>query len=153
MLKFEKKMLVTFGVWFFMFFFIFNMMHYFQPFRYALVNATFEVISIMSMFYFTSAFLFPRFYKNNQKKYLWISILSIFVFALIFLLIDISFIPDFRHPDKEKPPIFFHYFRFITTLGFSYFVSTSLSLMDKTTQMQKSEKVLMEEKLETELKL
>lgn len=153
MIKFKKKALIVVASWFFMFFFIFNMFHYFQPFRFALINTSFVVFSIMSMFYFTSLYLFPKFYRIDSRKYLWVSISAVFIFALIFLLIDIYLVPEFRFEDKDKPPLFFHYFRLFTTLGFSYFVSTSLSLMEKTTQMQQSEKVLLEEKLETELKL
>lgn len=153
MIKLKKKLLISIGAWFFLFFFIFNMVHYFQPFDFAILNASFEVISIMTMFYFTSLFLFPKYYNQNTKKYLWISVASVIFFTVGFLLIDVLFVPEFRHVDKEKPPMFFHFLRFFTTLGFSYFVSTSLCLMEKTTELKQSEKVLIEEKLETELKL
>jgi LytS/YehU family sensor histidine kinase len=132
---------------------MFNMLNYFQPWTFALLNASFELLTLMFMFYFTSLYLFPKYYKHNQKKYLLSSLAVVFLLSILIFSIDVFFLPDFKNPDHEKPPAIFILLRIFTTLGFSYFVSTSISLMGHAAKFQEKEKLLTEEKLQTELKL
>jgi LytS/YehU family sensor histidine kinase len=128
------------------------MLHYFQPFWYAVANAAFEILSVMIMYYFTAWFLFPRYYGKN-KFYLLISMAIVMVFSFLFLTADHYLIPEYEFIEHKKPPVFFIFLRHFTTLGFAYFVSTSISLMERNAQLKQNETNLMEEKLETELKL
>ncbi|MCY1719911.1 sensor histidine kinase [Prolixibacteraceae bacterium Z1-6] len=72
---------------------------------------------------------------------------------MLFILIDLYLLTDYRANIPDQPPVFFHFMRYFFSLGFVFFVATSLSLMEQTTKLQASEKLLTEEKLETELKL
>lgn len=128
------------------------MLNYFMPWKFALANALFELAMIMSMYFLTSFYLFPRFHENN-KKYIQVSLSVILILSLLYLLIDIYWIPEYKDINHDKPPVFFHYFRFFITLGFSYLISTSISLMEKTNKLRENEEILKEEKLQTELKL
>lgn len=152
MIKVKRKIWVAVGSWLFLFLFMFNMLNYFQPWEFALLNASFELFTLMFMFYFTSLYLFPKYYKNN-RNYLFISLSTVLIFSLLILGIDYFFLPVFKNPDHDRPPLFFVFLRIFTTLGFSYFVSTSVSLMDQASKYQENEKLLTEEKLQTELKL
>lgn len=151
MAKLNRKSWIIIGGWFFLFFFLFNMLNYFQPWQIALYNACFELFAIIFMYYFTSYYLFPKFYKYGTN-YIVISMVTVLVFSVILALIYLWLVPELKI-DKERPPKFFHFFRFFTTLGFSYFVSTSVNLINQATKYKENEKVLMEEKLQTELKL
>jgi LytS/YehU family sensor histidine kinase len=53
----------------------------------------------------------------------------------------------------HEVPFFFHCLRSFTQLGFALFVGTSVSLFEQTSKLRENEKSLMEEKLNTELKL
>jgi len=152
MINIKRKTWLALATWFSIFFFIFNMLNYIMPWKLALIKATFELVIIMSMYFITSYYLFPKFYESN-KKYLYISIVVILVLTLVYSLIFIYFIPEFSEPNHERPPVIFLYFRFFFTLGFSYLIGTSVSFMEKTNKLRENEKVLIEEKLETELKL
>ncbi len=152
MMMFKKRVWLIILGWFLLFVFIFNMLNYFQPWNYAIVKATFEVSIIMVMYFINSHYLFPKYYENS-RKYLYISVITILSIAFVFLLIDIYFIPHYEDGKHDLPPVFFHYFRFVFTLGFSFLVSAAVSFTEKTNKLRENEKVLMEEKLETELKL
>jgi hypothetical protein len=150
--KINRKIWLPIVVWFSLFIFTFNIANYFQDARHAAINAVYETFINCMTYYFTTLVLFPRFYKN-VKGYFWISLLSIIILGLLFFLIDVYFIPNTKNPDPDRPPIFFHFMRYFFNLGFVYFVATTISFMDKTTKLKEAEKVLTEEKLETELKL
>ncbi len=152
MIKINRKIWFPILVWISLFVFIFNMANYFQPPKYALLSAAYEILSLLIMYYITTRYLFPRFYKNN-KEYLYISVGSIICIATVFFFIDINFIPNFDRIEHERPPAFFHFTRYILSLGFTFFVATSVSLMEQTAKLKESEKILTAEKLETELKL
>jgi hypothetical protein len=136
-----------------LFLFIFNIANYFQEANHAIINAAFETLSNCIIFYITALVLFPRFYKTG-KSYLWGSFLFLSIATVVLVFIDHNFIIDFRGGvDEERPPVIFHYLRYFFSTGFTFFVATSLSLMEQTRELQESEKVLTREKLETELKL
>lgn len=153
MIKIEKKIWLPIVIWLSMFLFIFNIANYFQSAKDAFANAAYETVTSCAAYYITALFLFPKFY-NNRRGYFWTSIFVMAGIALILFVIDIYFISEFRGGDKhEKPPLIFQYMRYFFSLGFVFFVATSVSLMEHTTKLMESEKVLTEEKLETELKL
>lgn len=152
MKKINKKIWLVIAGWTLLFVFIFNMLNYFQPWNYALINAIFEVFMIMMVYFLNAYYLFPKYYESN-RKYIHISVILVLVLAFVFLLIDINFIPDYKDIKHDRPPVFFHYFRIVITLSFSFLVSAAVSLMEKTNKLRENEKILTEEKLETELKL
>ena len=152
MKKVKRKVWVAIGIWSFLFLFMFNMMNYFQTWQFALVKASYELFTILFMYYFTLLYLFPKFFKNN-RNYLFISLSSVVLVSLIFLAIDYFFVPDFDHVDHERPPMVLIFLKIMSTIGFSFFVSTSVSLMNQASKYQEKEKILTKEKLQTELKL
>ncbi|WP_346860119.1 histidine kinase [uncultured Draconibacterium sp.] len=152
MIKIKRKIWVPLVAWAALFLFIFNTTNFFHGTKFALINATYETIVSCLMYYITYLFLFPRFHKKGRKYFL-ISSLTIIILAVIFLSIDQYLLTEYRIAGENKPPEFFHFFRYFFSLGFVFFVATSISLMNQTTQLQANEKLLTEEKLQTELKL
>jgi sensor histidine kinase YesM len=153
MIIIKRKNWLPVIIWVALFLLIFNIANYFQEANYALINAAFETLSNLAIFYFTVLVLFPRFYRTG-RSYFWVSFIFLIVTTVVLVFIDHNFITDFRGGvDEERPPVIFHYFRYFFSSGFTYFVATSLSLMEQTRELQESEKVLTKEKLETELKL
>ena len=153
--KLKRKIWLPIVIWLTLFLIIFNIADYFQSTHHAFINASYEIISNATIFYITALFLFPRYYKTG-KGYFWVSVLFLLTATIILGLIDINYISQFRggkHPDPEKPPLIFKFIMNLFSSGFTYFVATSLSLMEQTRELQETEKVLTEEKLETELKL
>jgi sensor histidine kinase YesM len=153
MTRIKRKIWLPVAIWLALFLFVFNLANYFQEAHYAFANAFFEVGTSCSIFYFTALVLFNRFYKKG-KGYFWISVLFLLVVSFLLLYTDLNFIGEFRgHNEADRPPVVFQYIRYFLSSGFTYFVATSLSLMEQTRELQANEKVLSEEKLETELKL
>ncbi len=152
MIKIKRKIWLPAVAWLSLFIFTFNIVNYFQDARHAVISASYETFITALMYYATSLFLFPRFYKNG-KGFILISLLVVVSLALLFLQIDIHLIPDAENSVHEEPPSIFHFFRYFFNLGFVYFVATSVSLMAQTAKLKETEKILTEEKLETELKL
>lgn len=151
-MRIKRTKWIEIGSWLFLLLFLFNIINYFRPWQQALIGSSFELFAIALMFYSTRYFLIPKF-SHHQKNYLIISLTLLFGFSLIFMIISEYVLPKFGEIDKNKPPLIFVFIRFFTTFGFSYFVSTSIALMQKTSTLMKNEKVLTEEKLQTELKL
>jgi len=153
MVKNKRKVWVTLCVWGAIFLFLFNISNYFQGTKYALINALYECLSNGIVFYITALYLFPKYYKNG-RKFFWISFLFISFLSTVLLVIDRTFIWQFRRGNNfDPPPLIMNYFKYFFGLGFTYFVSTSISLMEQTRQLKETEKILTKEKLETELKL
>lgn len=152
MIKLNRKIWLPVVLWLALFLFIFNITHFFSDMRFAFVNAAYETFINASMFYVTTKFLFPRFHKKG-RKYFWISSIVFVTFAIIFTCVDHYLMPDFRTNIPNQPPTIVLFMRYIFSLGFVFFVATSLSLMEQTNKLMKSEKLLIEEKLATELKL
>lgn len=153
MIKIKRSIWVPTAIWLALFLLLFNLVNYFQSANHAFINAFFEVSTTCVIFYVTALYLFPRFYKTG-RSYFWISFLFILVVSSVLLWVDEHFISIFRAAHtEERPPVVFHYLRYVFSSGFTYFVATSLSLMEHTHQLQAKEKVLSEEKLATEVKL
>lgn len=149
---FDKKFWINHVIWLITFFVFFSMTHYFLPVYYALVSAFYNTLIIFLMYTITVKVLFPRFYENG-KGYIFISLVVILFFSIFYGLIDIYLLPDFKEDMREKPPVIFLFMRYFMTMGLAFFIGTSVSLMEHFTRLKEKEKVLIEEKLETELKL
>lgn len=150
--KFIKKIWSQIFVWVFLLVFYFTVINYFQSTSYSLLAAGFSVFSLYAMFSITVNFLFPRFYKNT-KDYFIASALVIISLTMLVIFAEDYVIKPFGEFKSENPPIIFHIIRIFSSLGFTFFVGTSLSLMKQAEQHKEREKLLTEEKLETELKL
>ncbi len=148
----KRKVWIAVGFWLFFLIMFFNMTNYFQPFKYALIGSVYNLSTLMVMYYLTVWYLFPKFY-NRGKTYFFISFAFVVVLGILFCLIDIHLLPVYEEINHERPPVQFHYAKFILGLAFTFFVGTSLSLMEQANKMKENEKLLTEEKLETELKL
>lgn len=153
MIKIKRKIWLPVVIWLTLFLLIFNIANHFQRAEHALINALYETLSNGAVFYCTALFLFPRYYKT-ERSYFWVSATFLISASILLGIIDIAFISNFRGGhDPKDPPLFFKFLRYFFNVGFTYFVATSLSLMEQTQQLQENEKTLTEEKLETELKL
>ena len=148
----KRKAWIAIGFWIFLFFIHFQMGNFFQPWNYAIIFAIFNTATIIFMFYLTVLYLFTKYYDQG-KKYFIVSSIMILILGIGFTFIDMELIPDFRSIDHDKPPIQFHFARYIMMMAFTFFVGTSISLIERTTKMRETEKVLTEDKLQTELKL
>ena len=148
----KRKAWIAIGFWIFLFFMHFQMGNFFQPWNYAIISATFNTETIILMFYLTVLYLFPKYYDQG-KKYFIVSSVMIIVLGTGFTLIDMDLLPEYKNIEHDKPPIQFHFARYIMMMAFTFFVGTSISLIERTTKMRETEKVLTEDKLQTELKL
>lgn len=148
----NRKVWIAWIFWLFMFIVFFHMANYFQSVKFALIAASYNTLTLFAMYYLTVRYLFPRFY-NKGKIYFIISVVFILVLSLVFCFVDIQLLTDFENVNRSKPPVQFHYARFVMSMTFTFFVGTSVSLIEQTTKLREAEKVLTEEKLETELKL
>ena len=128
------------------------MTNYFQPVKFALIAATYNTLTLAAMYYLTVRYLFPRFYHKGRIYFI-ISLVFVLVISIVFCFIDIQLLSGFESIGHERPPVQFHYARFVLAMAFTFFVGTSVSLIEQTTKMRETEKMLTEEKLETELKL
>jgi LytS/YehU family sensor histidine kinase len=104
------------------------------------------------MYTITIKILFSKYYEIG-KGYFFISFGVILFFSLFFCLADIYLLPDYKGDMHEKPPFIFLFMRYFMTMGLAFFIGTSVSLMEHFTRLKEKEKILIEEKLETELKL
>lgn len=147
-----KKLWFPIIFWIFLIIMHFNIANYFQPAKFALIIALYNTLSLMLMYYITVWYLFPRFFRNH-KYYFLISLATILAISLIFFFVDITFMPSWKESQGDRPPEIFHYFRYFMSMGFTFFVGTSISLMEQTTVLKEKEKLLTKENLETELKL
>lgn len=152
MKKVYKKTGFQLLAWFALFFFFFNLSNYFQPGKSAVILSAFDTLMLFLIYQITVHFLFPRFYSSTRTYWL-ISLIVILVYTLVYFLLDIYVISNFKLLYENHPPIYFHYIRMLVTSGFMFFLGTSVSLMEHNNQLQEREKLLIEEKLETELKL
>ena len=148
----KRKAWIAIVFWIFLFIMHFHMGNFFQPWKYAIISATYNTITFAVMYYLTVLYLFPTYYDKG-KKYFIVSSLIIIILGTVFTLINMDVLPEIKNISHTKPPIQFHFARYIMSMAFTFFVGTSISLMERTTKMRETEKVLMEEKLETEMKL
>ncbi len=148
----KRKLFISLAFWLFLFFMFFNISNYFQPVKFALIRALYNISSIVFMYYLTIWFLFPKYYSKTRRYFI-ISLFIIIILGILFYLGDAYLLSALNESHHEAPPIQFHLSRFIINLTFTFFVATSISLIEQTTRLQENEKVLTEEKLQTELKL
>lgn len=139
-------------IWLGLFAIFFNLSNYFLPIGYALGRAAFDTVSLLIIYKITVAFLFPRFYRK-QRKYWLISFAVIILLSTLYFLIDTYFTSRIKNEGFEQPHMFFHFMRMIISTSFTFFIATSVSLMEHNNKLLKNEKVLTEDKLKTELKL
>ena len=139
-------------IWLGFFIMFFNMSNYWQPINYALISAIFDTLVLFIAYRITVDFLFPRFY-GKQRQYILISMGVIAALSALFYLIDMNLIPRIKNVEQPQPPMFFHFMRMLMVNSFTFFIATSVSLMEHNNRLRENEKLLTEEKLETELKL
>ena len=139
-------------IWSGLFTIYFIMAHYSEPIKNALISAVYNTLSLFLIYKITVGYLFPNYY-GNQRRYLLLSFAVILVLTALFLFINKSFIPRTRGEGYKSPPLFFLYFWNLIATSFTFFIATSVSLMEHTIRLHENEKLLTKEKLETELKL
>ncbi|MBE9467478.1 MAG: histidine kinase [Bacteroidetes bacterium] len=120
--------------------------------EFAFYSATFDTLSMFIVYQLNSRIIFPKLIKQT-RRYLLVSFLIIFLFSLVFYLIDVNFIPRLPCRFRSKQPHFFHFMRVFFTTSFVYFVATSRNLFVSNQRLIENERLLNKEKLETELKL
>ncbi|TKG91979.1 histidine kinase [Puteibacter caeruleilacunae] len=149
----KRKIWLPIVIWGGLFLFVFNIVNYYDSTQFAFIVASLEIFSAALIFYLTSYVLFPRYYHKGSG-YLMISLAVALGLSLIFVFIDVNFTSQFKSlDDHDPPPAIFIFIRNFFNLGFAFFAATSVKLMDHTAELKESEKLLKEEKLETELKL
>ncbi len=148
----NRKKIISYVVWAGIFVMFFNVINHFQPFRYALISAAFDTLTLFAAYQVAARFLFTRYY-GRKRQFLLISILVLIGLSIVFFLIDVNFIPRINNPEHAQPPVFFHLMRIIMGNLFMFFIAISLSLMEHNDRLRENEKMLTEEKLQTELKL
>lgn len=148
----NRKMWGPILVWITLYIFFFSLSSYFQPTSQAVWTSLFDTVALLFAFLFTKYFLFPRFFTNGHR-YMAVALLFIILYGSILFGFDIYLIrPHIVHL-QEQPPIIFPFMRNIMGVAFTFFVSTSACLIEHTNRLHENEKLLTEEKLETELKL
>ena len=127
-------------------------MIYFSSVLKASVVSGYNVLCLVFVYNIVVRYFFPKYY-HDKKKYF------IFSFAMLFAttaLVTGGEVLSFNlfHEEGDKlPPAVFLFMRLLTQFSLAFFAATSVSLMEQTTQLIENEKLLNEEKLETELKL
>jgi two-component system, LytTR family, sensor kinase len=139
-------------VWISLYIFFFSMSSYFQPTIQAALSSIIDTVSLLLAYLLTIHYLFPKYFKHG-REYLKISIFFILVYAGLLFLIDVFVLgPYLVHPNG-KPPLIFPFMRIFMGVMFTFFVGTLVRLIEQTNLLKENEKLLIEEKLETELKL
>lgn len=138
------------AVWLAIFALYFNMIYYFSTALKAIVIASYNVGSLLLIFYAIAQYVFPKYY-HKKGIYFTISFGMIIILTTIVVCGEKYYMTLFE--DSHTPPFVFHYMRFFTQLTLSFFVATSMSLMERANMLTEREKLLNEEKFDTELKL
>ncbi len=154
MIRIKRKIWLPVIVWSALFLFVFNISYYFKDGQYAFINGAYEVLANCVVYYLTALFLFPRYYKTG-RNYFWVSLSVMISISLLLAFVDYNFLSLYRSKPHTlmRPPVVFIYIRYFFSVGFTYFVATSINLMKHTQTLKETEKLLTKEKLETELKL
>lgn len=139
-------------VWLSFFAFVFSITSYFLSLEKALIIALKETVYLLFIYLLTYFTIFPKFYKNI-RQYLIISLLVTIVTAISYVILDNFLVDVFKHDTREGPPHIFLFLKFFMSNSFMFFVATSIRLMEHTSRLRENEKLLTEEKLQTELKL
>ncbi len=147
-----RKLWVKSIAWILLFGFIFSMANYFYPTKLAIIRAFCDTLFLFIVYMVSIKLIFPR-YFSNLKKYSIITVLFILTISFLFFLFDTHFLINLKKIEFTAPPLFFKYFRLVTTSSFVCFIGTSVGLIEHNQRLIENEKLLIEEKLETELKL
>ncbi len=152
MAKTIGKTIIQLGIWLVLLLTFFSISNYWQPVEYAIYSALFDTIALFIVYHLAVSFLYPRYYQN-QKIFIYISLFALLFLSASYSLIDIYVIPRSRPADKHAPLFIFIYVRYLMVNGFAFFIGTSQRLMQHTNELLAKEKMLTEEKLNTELQL
>jgi two-component system LytT family sensor kinase len=139
-------------VWIALFTLFFNIIYIGVTVKHALTFALYNTVCILFVYYFTIKYLFPNYYED-RKKFLILSIIFLVIITSLVALGENFLTYSLLQKKDHIAPFFFQYLRIFTQLGFTFFVGTSVSLFEQTSKLRENEKSLMEEKLNTELKL
>ncbi len=151
-IKIDKNTWLNHVVWLITFCLFFSMTYYFQPLMESLISAFYNTFIIFLLYTITVKFLFPKYYEKGNI-YILMAFVTVTAFAVVFSAFDYYVLPDIKPRDHDRPPVFFIFMRYFMSLGLAFFIGTSVSLMKHFNKLKEKEKVLIEEKLETELKL
>ncbi len=150
---FSSKTLLQVLVWLFIFMFFFSVISQHRETLESFYMSLYITVSFYLVHWVTAKFLFPI-YLKDRKLYLYVSIVTILLFSAVFFSIEYFLLPDSPpNNDPEKQSHLFHIIRNIITSATVFFVTISFELMEHTKKLTESEKMLTEEKLQTELKL
>ncbi len=138
--------------WLSLYTFFFSMSNYFQTTWYAVINSLVDTTSLLAFYFFTVKYLFPKYYRSG-RGYFAISLLVVLVYSFLFFVFEEVVISPYLEHSFKDPPKVFHFVRVFMGVIFTFFVATSVKLIDQTNRLKEREKLLTEEKLETELKL
>lgn len=153
MIRIKKRIITHFILWSLLFVFFFAVGAYFRPTVDALVSAIFNTSTIFIIYLLTQKFLFPTYY-HNSKKFLVVSFIFLLLLTGIMFFIDYLLYEYFYTiENKKKIPLIFPLLRLFIGNLLAYFINTSFCLFDHSKKLQANEKHLIEEKLNTELKL
>ncbi len=128
------------------------MSSYFQPTIQAAWSSLIDAVSLLLAYLFTIHWLFPKYFAHG-REYLKKSIIFILISTGFLFVIEIYVISPHITHFYEKPPLIFPFVRLFTSVVFTFLVGTSIRLIKHTNLLKENEKLLIEEKLETELKL
>lgn len=117
----------------------------------ALFSASSSTLFFLLAHLITVNFLLPK-QKRRDKYNFIISALTLLTLSIVGGLLDFQIMNKIS-PEPRTIPIFFHFFRLFISACFIFFLDVSLQLKEQTEELQRSEKLLKEEKLETELQL
>lgn len=152
-MKFGKKRWLQIVIWITLFAIYFNMIFYFSSAFKAFIITSYNILSLYFIFTIIVHYIFPKYY-HQKSKYFILSFSIIFILSSIIVTFEIhAFKLLMDNGSRGLPPITFHLMRFISQFSLAFFVATSISLMEQTTQLKVNEKLLNEDKLKTELKL
>lgn len=140
-------------IWLTLFALYFNMIFYFSSALKAFIIASYNILCLFFIFTIIVHHIFPKYY-HQKSKYFVLSFSIIFILSSVIVAGEVYFF-EFLTDDvtRKLPPLFFHFMRFVSQFSLAFFVATSISLMEQTTQLKVNEKLLNEDKLKTELKL
>jgi hypothetical protein len=149
-----KRILLQVGFWITIF--VINLA--LVPGDYLASNALlFEMICVAAyafLFYLNVLFLFPKYYEKSRIKYFILGIVLILMVFMVMHAINrmIFWRPEGRRHHNDWFEMFFT-IRYLLWFGFIYLIGTVYSIQHMLNQQIIRNKKMMEEKLETELKL
>ncbi|MEP2276370.1 MAG: histidine kinase [Reichenbachiella sp.] len=123
-----------------------------MSFNLALILAIATTIKLFAIYSANILWVYPKF--NQQfNKYIFISILVVLTFTLVYLVIEVNFLPSPERLRGRPPRMGFHFIRIFLIDIFAYMSGTFYMMYKQKRKLEEREKQLTQEKLETELKL